>query len=82
MSRGSSKIIPRPVIAPILIFVALTSCAKPFLLVRPSTLPRRFSYFPTVARLLQIKNVEPSVVPMANFNALMLNRVALSRDAG
>ena len=69
------EIIPRAVIAPILIFVALDIMCQAFLACPAKHAPAvAFSYFPTVARLLQIKMSNPNVVPMANFNALMVEQ--------
>jgi AGZA family xanthine/uracil permease-like MFS transporter len=67
------EIIPRAVIAPILIFVALDIICQAFLACPAKHAPAvAFSYFPTMARLLQIKFSNPTVVPTANFNALMM----------
>jgi AGZA family xanthine/uracil permease-like MFS transporter len=50
------ELIPRAVLAPILIFVALDIMCQAFLASPPRHAPAvAFSYFPTVARLLQIK---------------------------
>ncbi|MFI5362174.1 MAG: hypothetical protein ACHQ49_09415, partial [Elusimicrobiota bacterium] len=69
------EIIPRAVIAPILIFVALDIMCQAFLAGPAKHAPAvAFSYFPTIARLLQIKMSNPTVVPMANFNALMVEQ--------
>src|SRR5208282_6134031 len=58
------EIIPRAVIAPILIFVALDIMCQAFLACPAKHAPAvAFSYFPTLARLLQIKMSNPSVVP-------------------
>ncbi len=66
------ELIPRAVIAPILIFVALDIMCQAFLACTAKHAPAvAFAYFPTVARLLQIKLSNPEFVPMANFNALM-----------
>lgn len=66
------ELIPRAVIAPILIFVALDIMCQAFLACPAKHAPAvAMSYFPTVARLLQIKLSDPSVVPTANFNALL-----------
>ncbi|MBI3565213.1 MAG: hypothetical protein HY079_08460 [Elusimicrobia bacterium] len=67
------EIIPRAVIAPILIFVGIDIMAQAFLACPAKHAPAvAFSYFPTLARLLQIKFSNPSVVPMENFNKLMV----------
>jgi len=58
------ELIPRAVLAPILIFVALEIMVQAFL-----SCPRRhavaaaFAFFPTLARLLAIKYTNPSLVP-------------------
>src|SRR5581483_1843228 len=58
------EIIPRAVIAPILIFVALDIMCQAFLACPPKHAPAvGFAYFPTIARLLQIKLSNPMVVP-------------------
>ena len=65
------ELIPRAVLAPILIFVALDIMCQAFLACPARTPPAvAFAYFPTVARLLQIKLANPDFVPIANFNAL------------
>ena len=69
------EIIPRAVIAPILIFVALDIMVQAFLACPARHAPAvAFSYFPTVARLLQIKLSNPMVVPAANFAQLMVEK--------
>lgn len=69
------EIIPRAVIAPILIFVALDIMVQAFLACPAKHAPAvAFSYFPTLARLLQIKFSNPSVVPMQNFANLMVEK--------
>ncbi|HEX4047296.1 MAG TPA: hypothetical protein VH309_05655 [Elusimicrobiota bacterium] len=66
------EIIPRAVIAPILIFVALDIMCQAFLACPAKHAPAvAFSFFPTLARLLQIKLSDPSVVPTERFYALM-----------
>ncbi|MDP2958220.1 MAG: hypothetical protein Q8N53_17465 [Longimicrobiales bacterium] len=66
------ELIPRAVLAPILIFVALDIVCQSFL-----ACPRRhapavaFAFFPTVARLLSIKLGNPDFVPIENFQRLM-----------
>ncbi|MBI5244915.1 MAG: hypothetical protein HY922_14710 [Elusimicrobia bacterium] len=66
------ELIPRAVIAPILIFVALDIMCQAFLACPARHAPAvAFAYFPTVARLLQIKLSNPDYVPAANFAALM-----------
>ena len=67
------EIIPRAVIAPILIFVGLDIMCQAFLACPARHAPAvAMAYFPTLARLLQIKFSNPSVVPMENFNKLMV----------
>lgn len=69
------EIIPRAVIAPILIFVALDIMCQAFLACPARHAPAvAVAYFPTLARLLQIKMSNPAVVPTANFYALMAER--------
>jgi len=67
------EIIPRAVIAPILIFVGIDIMSQAFLACPARHAPAvAFSYFPTLARLLQIKLSNPAVVPVENFNKLMV----------
>lgn len=69
------EIIPRAVIAPILIFVAFDIMCQAFLACPAAHAPAvAFAYFPTLARLLQIKLSNPMVVPMENFNKLMVEQ--------
>ena len=69
------EIIPRAVIAPILIFVALDIMVQAFLACPAKHAPAvAFSYFPTLARLLQIKFSNPAVVPLQNFANLMVEK--------
>ena len=66
------ELIPRAVLAPILVFVALDITVQSFLAV-----PRRhmwavaFSFFPTMARLLAIKFGTPDIVPVQRFQELL-----------
>ena len=66
------ELIPRAVLAPILIFVALDIMVQAF-----HASPQRhapavaFAFFPTVARLLQIKLSDPTYVPAATFQSLI-----------
>jgi AGZA family xanthine/uracil permease-like MFS transporter len=66
------ELIPRAVLAPILVFVALEIMAQAFL-----TCPARhaaavaFAHFPTVARLVTIKLATPELVPPERFQALL-----------
>jgi AGZA family xanthine/uracil permease-like MFS transporter len=67
------ELIPRAVLAPILIFVALDIMVQAFLACAPRHAPAvAFSYFPTVARLLAIKFTNPAIVPAATFAALLV----------
>ena len=69
------EIIPRAVIAPILIFVGLDIMCQAFHACPARHAPAvSFAFFPTLARLLQIKLSNPSVVPAANFAALMVEK--------
>lgn len=67
------ELIPQAVIAPILVFVALDIMCQAF-----HACPKRhapavaFAYFPTVARLLQIKFSNPEWVPAARFQELLV----------
>jgi AGZA family xanthine/uracil permease-like MFS transporter len=66
------ELIPRAVLAPILIFVALDIVVQSFLACPPRHAPAvAFAFFPTVARLLSIKLGNPEFVPTENFNKLM-----------
>jgi len=66
------ELIPRAVLAPILIFVAMDIMVQSF-----QACPRRhawavaFAFFPTVARLLAIKLGNPEMVPVENFQRLL-----------
>ncbi len=67
------ELIPRAVLAPILIFVALDIMCQAFHACPKAHAPAvAFSYFPTVARLLQIKLTNQSIVPLENFNKLLV----------
>jgi len=69
------EIIPRAVIAPILIFVGLDIMCQAFLACPAKHAPAvAFAYFPTLARLLEIKFSTPSIVPAANFAALLAEK--------
>jgi AGZA family xanthine/uracil permease-like MFS transporter len=67
------ELIPRAVLAPILIFVGLEIISQAFL-----ACPRRhaqavaFAFFPTVARLLSIKLSTPDFVPVDVFQKLLV----------
>jgi AGZA family xanthine/uracil permease-like MFS transporter len=66
------ELIPRAVLAPILMFVALDIMVQAF-----HASPKRhgaavaLAYFPTVARLLSIKLGNPGIVPADRFHALL-----------
>lgn len=66
------ELIPRAVLAPILIFVALDIIVQSFEATPKIQLPAvAFSFFPNIARLLQIKLGNPEIVPVARFTELM-----------
>ncbi len=66
------EFIPRAVLAPILIFVALDIAVQAFKAVPPAhTTAVAFSLFPNIARLLQIQLSNPDIVPLANFNNML-----------
>jgi len=66
------EFIPRAVLAPILIFVALDIMVQAFRAVPPAhTTAVAFSLFPNVARLLQIQLSNTDIVPLAKFNELL-----------
>jgi AGZA family xanthine/uracil permease-like MFS transporter len=66
------ELIPRAVLAPILIFVALDIICQSFLACPARHAPAvAFAFFPTVARLLSIKLGNPDFVPVENFQKLM-----------
>ena len=66
------ELIPRAVLAPILVFVAMDIVVQSFMAV-----PRRhmwavvFAFFPTLARLLAIKFSTPDIVPPPRFQELL-----------
>ena len=67
------ELIPRAVLAPILIFVALDIMVQAFKACPVRHTPAvAFAYFPTVARLLQIKISNPELVPVDIFNKMLL----------
>jgi AGZA family xanthine/uracil permease-like MFS transporter len=67
------ELIPAAVIAPILIFVALDIMCQAFHACPVRHAPAvAMAYFPTVARLLQIKFSNPGLVPMDVFNKQMV----------
>jgi AGZA family xanthine/uracil permease-like MFS transporter len=67
------ELIPRAVIAPILVFVGLDTMCQAF-----HACPRKhapavaLAFFPTVARLLQIKLSNPAMVPVEIFNKMLV----------
>jgi AGZA family xanthine/uracil permease-like MFS transporter len=64
--------IPRAVLAPILIFVALDIMSQSFLACPPRHAPAvGFSFLPSVARLVAIKLGDPSIVAPAHFTELL-----------
>jgi AGZA family xanthine/uracil permease-like MFS transporter len=66
------ELIPRAVLAPILIFVGLDIVSQGFLACPARHAPAvAMAYFPTLARLLAIKLTNPSIVPLDRFQALM-----------
>src|SRR5712692_5902373 len=66
------ELIPRAVLAPILIFVALDIAVQAFLACPARHAPAvAFTYFPSIARLLQIKLGDPVLVPLDRFRALV-----------
>jgi len=69
------ELIPRAVLAPILIFVALDIMSQAFLACPARHAPAvAFSFFPTVARLLAIKLGDPTIVPAERFSELLAAR--------
>jgi AGZA family xanthine/uracil permease-like MFS transporter len=66
------ELIPRAVLAPILIFVALDIVMQAFLACPARHAPAvAFAHLPTIARLLAIKLGTPSIVPPERFQALL-----------
>ena len=66
------ELIPRAVLAPILIFVALDIIVQAFRTVPQQHAPAvAFAFFPTIARLLSIKLSDPEIVLPEVFNKLM-----------
>lgn len=66
-------LVPRAVLAPILVFVALDIIVQSFHQVPKAHAPAvAFSFFPTIARLLGIKLGDPNVVPPQVFDKLMI----------
>src|SRR5262249_22045256 len=66
------ELIPRAVLAPILIFVALDITVQAFLACPARHAPAvAFSFLPTISRLLAIKLGNPDVVPPEVFGRLM-----------
>jgi adenine/guanine/hypoxanthine permease len=66
------ELIPRAVLAPILIFVALDIIAESFLACPKRHAPAvAFAFFPTLARLLAIRLGNPDIVPPENLQRLL-----------
>lgn len=66
------ELIPRAVLAPILVFVALDIMVQAFLACPPRHAPAvAFAFFPTVARLLAIKLGNTEIVPAEVFARMM-----------
>lgn len=67
------ELIPRAVLAPILVFVALEIVAQAFIHSSKRHVPAvALATFPTIARLLSIQMENPEIVPVANFQHLIL----------
>ncbi len=66
------ELIPRAVLAPILVFVALDIVVQSFQASPARHAPAvAFAFFPTIARLLAIKLGNPDAVPVENFARLL-----------
>jgi AGZA family xanthine/uracil permease-like MFS transporter len=66
------ELIPRAVLAPILIFVALDIVGESFLACPARHAPAvAFAFFPTVARLIAIRLGNPDIVPAENLQRLL-----------
>jgi adenine/guanine/hypoxanthine permease len=66
------ELIPRAVLAPILIFVALDIMVQSFLACPKQHAPAvALAFFPSIARMLAIKYGNTDMVPAENFNKLM-----------
>ena len=66
------ELIPRPVIAPILVFVALDIICQAFIATPQRYAPAvAFSFFPIIARLVQIELSNPDFVPVERFQQLI-----------
>jgi len=66
------ELIPRPVIAPILVFVALDIICQAFTATPQRHAPAvAFAFFPVVARLVQIELSNPDFVPVERFQQLL-----------
>ena len=66
------ELIPRPVIAPILVFVALDIVCQAFVATPQRHAPAvAFSFFPIIARLVQIELSNPDYVPVERFQTLI-----------
>lgn len=67
------ELIPRAVLAPILIFVALDIISQAFLACPARHAPAvAFAHFPVVARLVSIKLTNPEIVPVERLQALLV----------
>ncbi len=66
------ELIPRPVIAPILVFVALDIICQAFIATPQRHAPAvAFTFFPIIARLVQIELSNPDFVPLDRFQQLI-----------
>jgi AGZA family xanthine/uracil permease-like MFS transporter len=66
------ELIPRAVLAPILIFVALEITVEAFIVCPARHAPAvAFSFFPTIARLISIRLGNPDIVPPDNLQRLL-----------
>lgn len=66
------ELIPRAVLAPILMFVAVDIMSQAFKACPIKHSPAvAFAFFPTIARMLQLKLSNPDTVPLDNFNKLI-----------
>jgi len=66
------ELIPKAVLAPILIFVALEIVSQAFLACPKEHAPAvAFAHLPTIARMMTIKLADPAIVPMEHFAKLL-----------
>jgi adenine/guanine/hypoxanthine permease len=66
------ELIPRAVLAPIMVFVALEITAQAFIYSPKNHIPAvAFAIFPSIARLVSIQLENPEIVPLANLQHLM-----------